>query len=202
MLKLKKKIAITGGLSCGKSTVCQIFKELGAVVIRADDIVHRHLTPDTDLGKKVIELLGNEIVVEGKIDRSRIAKKVFNHPGRLQSLEKLAHPIVYEEINKEYEKFKAKEGNGLFMGEVPLLFESGGEKYFDKVITVLAPRENCWQRFRKATGYEREEYDRRMAWQMNPFEKAKRSDYVIHNNGSLEELKNQVKQLFVQLEEN
>jgi len=194
-----KKVAVTGGLSCGKSSVCRFFNELGATVIRADDIVHRQLSPDTDLGKKVIELLGEEIVVKGKIDRSRIAKKVFNHPGLLNSLEQLLHPIVYEEIDKEYNRAKSEDHSPLFVAEVPLLFESDGEKYFDEVISVIANADICWTRFREETGYEREEYNRRMGRQLDPHKKSEQSDHIIENNGTVEELQIKVKNLFEDL---
>ncbi len=94
MLKLEK-VAITGGLSCGKSSVCRYFKELGAYVISADEIVHQLLIPTNELGQEVIALLGKDIAVNGTIDRSMIAKKVFENKTLLLSLEKLIHIDLY-----------------------------------------------------------------------------------------------------------
>ena len=79
-------MAVTGGLSCGKSSVCRIFKELGAYVVSADEIVHQLLSPDTNLGQKIISLLGTEIVVNQKLDRSRIAEMYFKNPELLNRL--------------------------------------------------------------------------------------------------------------------
>ena len=79
MLKLKK-IAVTGGLAAGKTTVCQLFKELGAYVVSADEIVHQMLSPDTVVGQQVVSLLGSDIVSGLGIDRKKIAAKVFYPP--------------------------------------------------------------------------------------------------------------------------
>lgn len=195
MLALRK-VAVTGGLSCGKSTVCHFFSELGSKVVYADEIVHQLLKPETLLGQKVIELLGPNILTKGQIDRSKIASKVFANPKQLHSLEKLLHPIVYEEIEKEYNSAVQDKDITLFIAEIPLLFESGGNKFFDTIITITAPLEQCWERFLNSTGYEREEFDRRMANQMDPLEKAKRANYIIRNNGSLDQLKQEVNKLY------
>jgi dephospho-CoA kinase len=89
-----RKIAVTGTLSSGKSTVCQLLKEFGAYVVSADEIVHRLLRVETEIGQKVIDLLGEEILSEGQIDRAKIAKKVFRNPQLLQALEQIIHPQV------------------------------------------------------------------------------------------------------------
>jgi dephospho-CoA kinase len=195
MLNLKK-VAVTGGLSSGKSTVCRFLSELGARVVYSDEIVHGLLAPENPVGQKVIELLGADILVQGKIDRSIIASKVFAHPKLLRSLEQLVHPIVYNAINIEYEKATQDQNITLFVAEVPLLFETGGESIFDSTIAVISDNETSWNRFLKFTGYEREDFDRRMANQLSPLEKAKKAQYVINNNGSLEQLYEQIKKIY------
>lgn len=196
------KIAITGGVACGKSTVTRFFQEMGAYVTDADKIVHQLLDPNTELGKKVIELLGPEIVANNQIDRQRIARKVFNHPKLLRSLEELLHPKVYESIKQQFETVSKDGQHELFIAEVPLLFESEGELLFDKTVAVISDHDKSWERYRDATGYEREEYSRRMSRQLSADEKAKRADYVIENNGDLEELKKKVTDLYQTLTTN
>ncbi len=192
-----KKVAVTGGISCGKSLVCEYLSELGAYVVDSDQIVHHLLNPETELGQKVIQLFGSAIVVKGKIDRTRIAKKVFLNPRLLKSLEDLLHPQVYQEIDRRYEEIcKQKKPASLFIAEVPLLFESQGEQYFDETVAVTADRETCWQRYRSKTGYEREDFNRRGARQKSQHDKAERADHVIHNDGSKEKLKIETKKLF------
>lgn len=201
MLTLKK-VAITGGLSCGKSSVCRSFKELGAHVISADEIVHQLLSPTQHLGQQVITLLGQDIVVDGKIDRSIIAKKVFKDKALLQALEELIHPIVLSEIEKQYQQVSNQGKAPLFIAEIPLLFEVKSEKNFDKTIAVWADPEICKQRFTAYTGYGADEYDKRMANQMPAEEKARRADYVIENSGNVEQMHQAVVKLFNKLTAN
>jgi len=198
MLELKK-VTVTGGLSCGKSSVCHFLSELGAKVVNADKIVHELLNPNTPIGQRVIKLLGPEIVIENKMDRSKIASRIFTNPKLLRSLENILHPAVYEELEKQYEEAKKDKETQLFVADIPLLFETKGEERFDTTIVVVANREACWERFRKSTGYEREEYNRRMARQLTTHEKAERADYVIENDGTLDELKVETLKIYKKL---
>jgi dephospho-CoA kinase len=194
MLKLKK-VAVTGGLSCGKSTVCRFFKELGAEVVSADEIVHQLLTPGSNLGQQVISLIGSDIVVDEKIERTKIAKKVFNNPELLKSLETLVHPAVKEATTRRYLKACEEGHASLFVVEIPLLFETEGEEWFDTTIAVLADPKVCVKRFQNGDT----EYEKRMARQLDPLEKAKKADIVIQNNGSLSDLKQQVTSIYQNL---
>lgn len=195
MVKLKK-VAVTGGLSCGKSSVCRIFSELGAYVVNADKIVHQLLSTDANLGQKIVSLLGPEIVVNQKLDRSRIARIVFQDRELLAALEKLILPTVYREIDREYLRQQSlPQPPSLFVAEIPLLFESGGRRDFDAVIAVVADPENCFIRFEEATGYDKAEFNNRMARQLPVLEKARQADYVIQNNGSLIDLQQTIKEL-------
>lgn len=199
MLELSK-IAVTGGLSCGKSSVCRVFKELGAYVVYADEIVHQLLSADTNLGQEVIKLLGTQVLSNQKIDRARIAEIVFSNPDLLKALEHLLHPAVYNEIDTQYQQQAAlNTPPPLFVAEIPLLFESGGEKSYHHTVDVFADDDLCIQRFCKATGHDKQEFNKRMARQLSSKEKAKRADYVITNNGSPSDLYKAVKNLYQKL---
>lgn len=198
MLALSR-VAVTGGLSCGKSSVCRILKELGAYVISADEIVHQLLSSDTNLGQEVIKLLGTDILVNNQIDRSRIAQLVFRNFELLQSLEKLLHPAVYDEIEKRYQQEAMHSQSTLFVAEVPLLFESGGEKWFDYTVAVVADPELCFERFKRATGYNKEEFENRSERQWPMLDKAKKAKYVIMNNESLISLRDVTQELYQEL---
>lgn len=196
MLKLKR-VAITGSLASGKSLVGQVFAEQGAHVVDADKIVHQLLDPHTALGKKIIKLLGNDIVVSGKIDRTRIAKKVFLNPMMLRSLERLLRPPVYEAIENLYRHLTITLPKpSAFVAEIPLLFETGGEKNFDTVVVVTAPTEACWERYQASTGHERTDFDHRRARMLNEQIKIEKADCVIDNQGSIEDLRTKAKQFF------
>ncbi|CCB85618.1 MULTISPECIES: dephospho-CoA kinase [Parachlamydia] len=198
MLKYRK-IAVTGGLSSGKSSVCRFFKDLGAYVVSADLIVHQLLSPETAPGQKVIHLLGEEILVDRQIDRSKVAQKVFNNPELLKSLEKILHPAVWDEIERSYQTAYREQNTSLFVAEIPLLFEAGAENIYDSTIAILADPKVSQQHFMDATGLDAIAYEKRMAQQLSPYEKAHRADYVIINNGNLVDVQEMVKILFDQL---
>lgn len=190
MLKLQK-IAITGGVASGKSSVCQFFEELGAYVVNADAIVHELLKPDTDLGQQIIRTLGHTIISEGKMSRRIIAEKVFKDPKLLEALEKLLHPAVLKKIDALYAEASKAGKYTSFAVEIPLLFEIGNEGSYDVIVAVLTDEAIAKKRF-AAAGFQLEEYDRRMRRQINPHQKALRAHHTIHNNGSLEDLRKQV----------
>ena len=199
MLKLRK-VAVTGGLSCGKSSVCLILKELGAYVVSADKIVHQLLSSDAKLIQKVVHLLGPEILVNGAIDRTRIANIVFHNLELLIALEELVHPAVYKEIDRIYQmQQNLPKPPPLFVVENPMLFESKENGDFDRTIAVVADLENCCKRFMEKTGYDQTEFNHRMARQLPNNEKASRADYVIYNNGSLADLQQTTKDLYQEL---
>lgn len=194
MLKLRK-VAVTGGLSCGKSSVCRFFKKFGSYTVSADEVVHQLLSPETLTGQKIVELIGNDIIINNQIDRSKIAQKVFNQPALLKSLEQILHPAVHEEIEKQYEREKKKGETKLFVAEIPLLFEAGAEDYYDTIVAVVANPAISQKRFYQATGYGEEEFRKRSVRQLPLEEKTAKADFIIENNGSLEELEEKTKQL-------
>jgi dephospho-CoA kinase len=181
------KIAITGGVASGKTTVCQFFKELGAFVVNADAIVHDLI--NTDLGQKLLLQFGSDILENDAISRRKLAQKTFSDPDQLKKLEELVHPVVLQKIEELYQE--ANRGAfTAFVVEIPLLYEIGAEKFYDVVIAVLADPATAKQRFKQA-----EYYEERMSRQITPHQKAKRANYTIQNNGSLEELRSEVSRL-------
>lgn len=198
MLTLKK-VAVTGGLASGKTSVCNYLKKNGAYVVSADEIVHQLLTIDTAVQKKIIAVLGFNCVKEGKIDRKWLAKLVFSDPNKLKKLEEILHPAVLEEIEREYERVKNQKTYSLFAAEVPLLYECAWESHFDHVIVVVSEEDLCKKRVWKTTDDHAIDYDLRMARQLPMKEKLKRSDLRVMNNGSLKDLENQIEKMIPQL---
>jgi dephospho-CoA kinase len=194
MLKLQK-IAVTGGVASGKTTVCKLFQELGAYVVNADAIVHELLNPKTEFGQQVIRLLGPDIVENGKINRSVVAEKVFKNSQKLRELETILHPAVLAQIERLYKKAT---GATLFVVEIPLLFEIGAETNYDAVIAVVTDEALAKKRF-TASGHTTQEYERRMSRQLSQHIKSAKADYTILNNGTLQDLSSQVKKLYAHL---
>ncbi|MCH9608635.1 MAG: Dephospho-CoA kinase [Chlamydiales bacterium] len=184
------KVAVTGTLGAGKTTVCRFFKELGAYSISSDTIVHQLLSTKTETGQRVITLLGEEIIVEGQIDRDKIATLVFKNEKKLESLEKIVHPEVLKELKKTYSKI-SKHPFPLFIAEVPLLFESGLNHFFDTIITVVSNT----KRGEREIKMEKERKQRMLSQE----ELIKRSDIILENNGSMRDLNTQVQKTYKQL---
>lgn len=191
-----KTVAVTGSIACGKSSVCRFFKELGAHIESADEIVHRMLSPETVIGRQVIALIGQDIVVDHQINRSKVAEKVFNQPSLLHSLESLLHPEVMREIENQSLKAEASRSTPLFVAEIPLLFEVHWDSFFDFIITVDADEEICKKRFKAKCGGDEETYAKRQARLLPQKDKIEKADFVIYNNGSLTDMQNSVLKVY------
>jgi len=183
------KIGLTGNLGTGKSTVAQLMERYGAHVLDADKVVHRLLERE-DIKEKLVRKLGKEILTpEGKIDRKRVAQKVFANRGLLKWLENLLHPLVYE----EYEKFCSAKG-GICVLEASLIFENRNQNRFHYTVLVHAPKEVAKERALKR-GMSEDDFNRRWGRQMDIDKKRELADFVIDNSGSLEETEKQVREL-------
>ena len=182
-----RKIAITGSLAAGKSTVGLILQEFGAYVVDADEIVHSLLSPNTPIGQKVIELLGSDIVAGNQLDRKKISEIVFSDPNKLRSLEKILHPAVKQEIDRRFDRVKDNPSYKFFVAEVPLLYEANMQQDFDAVIAVVIDEATAKKRF--PAGHQ---FAERQARQIPSIDKASRADFVITNNGDLNVLKSSV----------
>jgi dephospho-CoA kinase len=176
-------VAITGGIGAGKSEALLAFARHGAATVSSDEIVHRLLHEDEDVRRQLIERFGEGILDDiGQIDRGAIARRVFGDREQLEWLERLLHPRV----SQEYLDWREQLGRlpnppQVAVTEVPLLYEVGGEKRFDKVVLVTAPPELRAERS-EAAGELREN-------RLIPDEeKAKRADFVYVNDGALQEL--------------
>ena len=159
------KLCLTGGIACGKSLLSHFLNDLGVVTVDADDIVH--------------ELIPAE-------ERRRLAAKVFADPVARKALEARLHPLVKAELQT---RLAAVAPGQLAMAVVPLLFEAHWEGEFDTVICVASTRENQLKRMTDGRGYSLAEAEGRLAAQLPVEEKAARSHYVIHNDGTAEELR-------------
>lgn len=195
-----KKVAVTGGLASGKSTVCQFFKELGAHVISADEIVHKYLSSDESLKKQIVALFGPSTIHENRIDRAELAKVVFENPKQLRKLENILHPIVRQEIRREYQALsQSTNPPPLFIVEMPLLYEAHFESEFDLTVAIVANETLCEKRYSNKTKISTKQFHQRMSQQLSNEEKIKRSDFTVFNNGTIQELKEQIKELFSKL---
>lgn len=185
MLALRK-IAVTGGISAGKSTVCQILKEYGAYVVDADAIVHNLLSSKPQIRERVVALLGPEIIIGNQISRKKISEIVFSNPKKLNALEAILHPAVKEEIERQYDRVKTSSAYRFFVAEVPLLYEAQMENDFDTVLAVLAEDATLQKRCTQA------HFDKRKKRQLSSDLKAAKAHFTIYNNGDLAQLRQSI----------
>jgi dephospho-CoA kinase len=198
------KVALTGGIATGKSTIGEMFQRHGAHVIQADRIAHELMSPGQSVYDKVVEHFGREILNhDGTINRPRLASVAF--PDRIQDLNRLVHPAVLDYQDRWMDKIGEKDPNAVTIVEAALIFEAGGEKRFDKIIVVRTPFETkvarFAQRMKLTHAQARMEVMRRMAAQLSEEEKARRADYVIDNNGVLDHAQEQVDKVWSELQE-
>ncbi len=194
------RIGLTGSIACGKSTVSNMFKELGAYIIDSDEIAHDALKKTEKPYKQVLEIFGDSILDEqGNIDRKKLGKIVLNDKSKLAILESIIHPYINEK-RQEIENAILKENkNAIIVYDVPLLFEKQLEKNFDKVIVVYANKNVQIERLMKRQNLTYDEALKLINLQMDVEEKKKRADFVIDNSYSLEETKKQVLEIFEKL---
>jgi dephospho-CoA kinase len=175
-------VAITGGIGAGKTEALRAFARHGAATVSSDEIVH-HLLRQSQVRDAVVGRMGNGIVApDGEIDRGALATVVFNDREALAWLEELLHPLVSAEYLRWREQLAdLPDGPAVCVTEVPLLYETGGESRFDKVVVITAPSKLRRARSEVAT-------DGREARLIDDREKVARADYAFTNTGSLEEL--------------
>ncbi len=193
-----KKIALTGNIGCGKSTVASLFKKLGAFTVDADKLIHGFYRKGHPVHKKVVELFGESILDDaGNIDRKKLANIVFSDESKLRLLEKITHRELYKELDKI---FSSLPEDAVVLVEASLLIEKGTYKNYDKTIVVYAPYEVCLERALKK-GFAEEDFKRRWEKQMPIEEKVKFADFVIDNSGPLEDTERQVKEVYKLIKE-
>jgi len=192
------RVGLTGGLACGKTTVLEMLRGLGAATISADAIVHDLLESDHCVRESIRREFGEGVFDEaGRVDRALVADIVFRDDGARRALEAILHPEVRRRILKWMDRSEA-EGRAVAVAEVPLLFEAGLEGDFDCTVAVTA--EHPEQLNRLSNRMPSRDVERRIAAQMPAEERARRADFVVANSGSLEELRERVGELWSALQ--
>jgi dephospho-CoA kinase len=180
------RVALTGGIGTGKSVVLEQLRALGARVLDADAVAHAVMAPGTPAAAAIRDRFGAAVVApDGGVDRPALGAVVFSDEGARRDLESIVHPAVYDTIDA-WMAACAREGAGVAVAEIPLLFETGHEADFDVVlVTACAPDEQV--RRIVARGGTEADARRRMAAQWPLSDKEARADHVIRTDGSLAE---------------
>ena len=184
-----KKIAITGGIGSGKTTVSRMISAF-YTVLSCDNINAILLENDLEVRNEIMSVFGEEIYPAGKINKCLLANLVFRDIEKKKFLEEIMHPRILNHI----ESYIAKSDEEILFVEVPLLFEAEWQQYFDFSVLVISDYDEIIERL-KTRGMEEEEVKMRLNYQMDPEDKIHLADYVIENDGTLEELHEKVLKL-------
>lgn len=183
------KIAITGNIASGKSAVEEILRQKGYKVLDADAVGHELLESSEDVKKAFADY----DIMDGCVSRDKIGKIVFNDKKMLEKLNSILHPQIRKKIEEFLEQNKSEK---YVFVSVPLLFEAGMDDIFDKIVFVYADDNLRLERLMARNGFPRDYAELRLKSQGCQEDKLAKSDFVINNNGSFEDLDKQVCSLF------
>ncbi|MGE5559251.1 MAG: dephospho-CoA kinase [Bacillota bacterium] len=187
------KIALTGGMGTGKSTVAEIWNKLGVPVVSADKIAREVIEPSGSAREDFLRTFkGNYVKNDGSVDRAALGAHVFSHPVALKKLEGIVHPAVKKEVDRRLEDLAAG-GFRAVLVEVPLLFETGWNKHFDLSVVVYATEKMQLDRIMRRDRLISGEAIKRIRLQMPMDEKMRLADYCIDNSGDLSGLEGRVR---------
>ena len=192
-------IGLTGGIGSGKSTVSQYLAKLGAVIIDADKVGHEAYSPNTDAWRKLVKTFGNRILTsDNTIDRKKLGAIVFGNPEELARLNAIIHPQITKIVKKRIDDYRRK-GINVIVLDAPVLFEANAKSLVDEVWVVVADEAAVIKRTLARTGLLEEQVRSRIHSQMSNEERIKRAQVVIHNDGTMQELRKKVKELWEQI---
>ena len=185
------KLALTGSIGMGKSEVARIFERAGIPVFDADAEVRKLQGPGGELIEAIERRFPGTTGAEG-VDREALSQHVLANPGELQALEEVVHPAVQRKRAAFLEQNRDRPA---LLFEIPLLFETGGEGAFDKIITVSAPPDVQRQRVLARPGMTEQKLQAILARQMSDSEKRARADFIVDTGGELSTTEAQVRDI-------
>jgi len=190
-------VGLTGGIASGKSTVSQVLREEGAYVIDADQIGRDLVTPGSAVSHELIRVFGRNIQrQDGSIDRKGLAARVFSDSDERRVLNEILHPKIREVLCHRIREIGKNDPEAIVIIDAALLVDVGWHKEVDKVVVVTSRVEQQMERMEKRDGLETEAARRILAAQMAQEERLKAADFVIPNEGSLEETIKRTREVF------
>jgi dephospho-CoA kinase len=190
-------VAVTGGIGSGQSTVCKRLGELGSRIIDLDKKAKHIIQKDAALQKDLKKAFGKEIFAsDGTLNRKLLGHLAFSHESKTMELNKLVHPRMVADVVEEMETARFSEKYPLIVIDAALIYEISMEQMFDAVIVVFAKKSNRINRVMKRDDLKRTEILARMRRQIPLEDKKEWADYVIDNNGTIDELNKQTEQIY------
>lgn len=193
-------VGLTGGIATGKSTVAQMFKRCGAIIIDADQLARDVVRPGKPAWREIVKVFGEGVLKPNRsINRQTLGDIVFHNRRKLRKLEHIIHPRVAREQQRLARRIAVRSPHAVVVYEVPLLFESGADKRVDKIVVVTADRETQIARLKQRNGLSRNEALRRIKNQMPLARKVHRADVVLDGTGDKAVVKQEVRRLIQSL---
>jgi len=190
-------VGLTGGVATGKSTVAQMFKRCGAVVIDADELARDVVKPGKLAWRQIVKAFGKGVLNPNRtINRQALGDIIFSQPAKRRALERIIHPPVAREQMRLTRQAARNNPKAVVIYDVPLLFETGIDKRVDRTIVVTADRETQIARLKKRNGLTRAEALRRIKSQMPLAKKRRRADYVFDGTCDKRKLSRQARTLY------
>ena len=194
------RVGLTGGIGSGKSTASKFFESFGSFVINADEEAKNLLSSSETVQHELISEFGTDIIdVSGQINKTKLARVAFQDEEHQQRLNSVIHPYIYNIIDDQFNQILNEGKFDIFVVDGALIFESGYDVHMDYIIVVTALLKNRMERALARETLSREEILKRIDLQWPEEEKVNLADFVIHNDGSENELKKNVKNLIKKL---
>lgn len=193
------RVGLTGGLASGKSTVGRMFEKFGCLLVEADALGHRVLEPDGAAFRPVIALFGDEILRDGRIDRKALGRIVFSDPSKLERLNAIVHPLVFELEERALQEYEHQNPNGIAIVAAAILVETGSYKRYEKIVLAICSEAEQIRRAMARDALTESEVRERLSRQMPLAEKRKFADYIIETSGPVAETEKQARNVFDQL---
>lgn len=185
-------VALTGGIGSGKSTVGQMFQDLGAIVTDSDQLAREVVERGTAGFDQIIAAFGDEVLKNGDLNRAFLAELVFKDPAKREQLEQITHPMIRKAFAKIVESVKS---DSIVINQIPLLVESKHDYKFDHVITVSASQEVRIERLINR-GMSLTQINQRLQAQSSDIQREQIADSIIRNEGSQAELLSEVEKVW------
>jgi len=193
------RVALTGGIATGKSYVLNRLRDAGVPVVDADVLARDVVAPGTPGLAAVVKRFGKDILTpEGFLDRARLGQIVFQEEAARRDLESIVHPAVRVAIEDFFRRLPSD--TRVAVADIPLLYETGRERQFDKVIVAASEPTTQIDRVMARDGLSRQDAEQRLAAQLPIDEKARRADYVIRTDGSFEQTNEQIARVLAALQ--
>lgn len=195
-------LGVTGGIASGKTTVANMLQELGAPIVDLDLIARQVVEPGKPAWENIRGYFGDVVIQkDGAIDRKRLSGIVFSHPTKRKKLESFTHPPILEAFARQVKEIIEEDPHKIIQVVIPLLFEVNLQHLVHKVLVVYISSHKQIERLAKRDKISKEEAGNILKAQMPIDKKLEHADFVIHNEGSLDETRRQVKALWKELKE-